>query len=78
MDIRVKKLRIPTIQFKDYMKLKNEDQYEDMSIVLRMENKIIRGGREIVRRKHRAGSEGVAQGPPFRESSVGSYQLRKS
>ena len=47
MDIRGKKLRIPTIQFKDYMKLKNEDQYEDMSIVLRMENKIIRGGREI-------------------------------
>jgi hypothetical protein len=40
------KLRIATIQFTEYMKLnKKEDQSVNASILLRMENKIVMGGR---------------------------------
>jgi hypothetical protein len=40
------KLRIPTLQLTDHMKLnKKEDQSVDASILLRRGNKIITGGR---------------------------------
>jgi hypothetical protein len=39
-------LRIPTIQFLDYMKpKKKEDQSVDVSVILRIGNQIIMGGR---------------------------------
>jgi hypothetical protein len=39
------KLRIPTIQFTDHMKLKKkEHQSVDISVLLRRENKILTGG----------------------------------
>ena len=54
-----KKLRIPMIQLKNYMKLKKEDHIVDASVLLRLGNKILKGGRwrEILVRNRGGGLE---------------------
>ena len=80
MDVR-KKLRIPTIQLTDHMKLKKkEDQSVDASVLLRKWNKIITGGRgwEGLWRKRGEGQETKGQDQVLEKSGVSERCTRGS
>jgi hypothetical protein len=58
-----KTLRIPKIQFTDYMKLKKiEDQDEDTSVLLKRGDKILTGGRGWEGLGRKRGGEGRDRG----------------